>query len=357
MCGKPILEGVEVCQDYLFNNLLPLAGDHGLEHNRKGGSSGKIKLDSQPTICLLKRPGKFPVRRRAMILIALNTPKVTGLLGLYMKAGEAGRIVASWIYPTPQYGGSLSLSSGAALEVLNKSKVLQRLPACRVIAAMICHDYNNNQANQIGTVIREAARKLLDEWQHCVFMSQIGGARATNHHKRRHNRNRRPLIHMATHAFHTLVAHPVGAHRDVFANNGTDCIENKLILVSSDWSPRKGNHLVSRGRGGLPSFFTFAILDWDGPSVRRRRRYEALGGREDRITHRNPDTFGELITTHLTELQQMWWNSMNENQQEAYVEGLAIPGMVPPPLGNVEVPAPGGPEGFNNWLHGIQQAD
>jgi hypothetical protein len=31
---------------------------------------------------------------------------------------------------------------------------------------------------------------------------------------------------------HTLVCHPIGWHIDVFANNGKDCIENKVCLLS-----------------------------------------------------------------------------------------------------------------------------
>ena len=40
-----------------------------------------------------------------------------------------------------------------------------------------------------------------------------------------------PLFWMTKASKHTLVMHPVGWHVDIFADNGKDCIENKLCLV------------------------------------------------------------------------------------------------------------------------------
>ena len=59
----------------------------------------------------------------------------------------------------------------------------------------------------------------------------------------------------------TLLAHPVGYHRDTFSNNSGDKIENKILLVSKDRSDATSK--VALGRAGFgPGVFVYALLDW-----------------------------------------------------------------------------------------------
>jgi hypothetical protein len=59
----------------------------------------------------------------------------------------------------------------------------------------------------------------------------------------------------------TLLAHPVGYHRDTFSNNSGDKIENKLLLVSKDRSFAASKVALGRGGSG-PGVFVYALLDW-----------------------------------------------------------------------------------------------
>lgn len=57
--------------------------------------------------------------------------------------------------------------------------------------------------------------------------------------------------------------------------DGSDCIENKLCLISwkDSWKNR-GN-----GRGGLDSdIFIYALLDWEAKARQRQTRFEVAGG-------------------------------------------------------------------------------
>ena len=65
---------------------------------------------------------------------------------------------------------------------------------------------------------------------------------------------------MAMLSQHTLVETPVGSHVDVFADDGTDGIENKVILVVEHLSDH--NNDVAQGRGGCgPKHYCIALLD------------------------------------------------------------------------------------------------
>ncbi len=68
------------------------------------------------------------------------------------------------------------------------------------------------------------------------------------------------------------MCYAVGFHIDVFAERGTDVIENKIVLVA-----RRRSDLTTPkplGRGGLgDGIYVFALLDWEAPQRASRRRY------------------------------------------------------------------------------------
>ena len=118
------------------------------------------------------------------------------------------------------------------------------------MTAKLVADYNSkikettiaNLSTQL--VIERATTNLLIDWN-----DKIGNAG-------------NPLAYMAMKSEHTLLTHAVGLHCDYFEGNGKDAIENKIVLVSKRFSPKddmsEGTHDL--GRGGLPTFYTWALL-------------------------------------------------------------------------------------------------
>ena len=90
------------------------------------------------------------------------------------------------------------------------------------------------------------------------------------------------LVQFVAHNKHTLVCHPVGYHKDVFAQ-GKECLENKICFQAS------GRHSPRMGRGGLgQGRFVFAILDWannDRGQLQRTLRASGVA-RKQRVTRR-----------------------------------------------------------------------
>ncbi|CAJ1935365.1 unnamed protein product [Cylindrotheca closterium] len=240
--GSPILERPEhICQDALFDNMLPSTGTKGIQVARSGGSGGPVDTSSNLLKTFLLRLRTFPVHRRAMPLLIVNYDgRSPCIIGLYIKVQERKRIAALYKYAMPRHGGKICFGEAGNYCHLENSAVLQRFPACRVICAIICSQYNNLKSTR-RHVISNAIANQLAKWE----LAKTGS---------------NPLLCLAMEANHTLVTHPVGLHRDFFENKGTDQIENKIVLVS--WRFSCTEHMKTLGRGGAPGLYTFAILDW-----------------------------------------------------------------------------------------------
>ena len=85
---------------------------------------------------------------------------------------------------------------------------------------------------------------------------------------------------------HSLVCHPVSIHRDVFAGNVGDKIENKYCMVVSNRGSNT-DHFLGRGGAG-PGKYVAAVLDWPLTHQRRRELFIQNGGNAAvRLNHTN----------------------------------------------------------------------
>jgi hypothetical protein len=236
--------------DEVLQLLLLRAGKQGFEATRRGGALGQCKRESPSFKKFLSIPGILPRQRKAAVLVIINSATKCGFFSLYRR--EQG-VVVYW-YNTPQAGGNQMLKQSQ----LEDSKLLSAFPFCCLLAALVCTQVN--KMNLLPRpVIPSASAKLLAEFMECrdTTRAELGNL---------------GLWNMALNSKHSLVCYAVGFHIDVFAEKGTDVIENKIVLVA-----RKRSDLTTPkplGRGGLgDGMYVFALLDWEAPTRARRRRY------------------------------------------------------------------------------------
>ena len=265
--------------DELLTDLLPRAGVRGLEVSRSGGALGRCDPKSNDFKAFMKRRGKIPRVGKAAVVVVINSPSRCGaMFTYYQETKEKGKCVVSFWYNTPRAGGNQTLLD----RQIRKHRVLQKFPLCRVVTAMLCLQLNKLNLFP-RPVIATASRNLLD-------LFSLACQKAEAHAKDPMLGD--PLFWMAKASKHTLVMHPVGWHIDIFADNGKDCIENKLCLVSWDRTDFSRTDLAL-GRGGLgPGGFVFGLLDWDAPVRHRRHVFLVNGGNpKQRVTQSRMETF------------------------------------------------------------------
>ena len=272
-----------ICDDLLDgnNNLLLQTNKKGIEVTRSGGALGRCNPSDITFQKFMKRQGVFPRIKSACLIIVVNSTTKCGFYCIYISPYKQNNSVIYW-YNTPKPGGHLMLKD----HHLKTFPLLSRFPWCHVKSAILCYQYNVLHPDK--KVISVATNKMLQEW---IKAKQ----KATNYiatcQGTKEELYSNPLYHLSLISKHTLVLHPVSFHRDVFANNGTNCIENKILLLSnrrSDWSQTS-----ALGRGGLgPGAYVFALLDWDANVKGRRTRYLELGGpAEVRVNQTIMDNF------------------------------------------------------------------
>jgi hypothetical protein len=265
--------------DELLTSLLPRAGVRGLEASRSGGALGRCDPKSEDFEAFMKRRGKIPRVGKAAVVVVINSPSRCGVLfSCYQETKEKGKRVVSCWHNTPRAGGNQTLLDRHVRE----HRVLQKFPWCRVVSAILCIQLNKLNLFR-RPVVPTASRNLL-------FLCSLACQKAEAHADDPVLGD--PLHWMAKESKHTLVMHPVGWHFDIFADNGKDCIENKLCLVSWDRTDFSRTDLPL-GRGGLgPGSFVFGLLDWNGPARRRRQVYIDNGGDAgQRVTQQRMETF------------------------------------------------------------------
>jgi hypothetical protein len=164
-------------------------------------------------------------------------------------------------------------------EQIANNEVLRKFPACRRDCALLLLDYNENlRLAGENPAISLAAKNMKTQW----LTAELAAKKWAEQRKKHKHFEMKcdPYYWLGKYAKHTIVTHAVGWHRDVFASNGTDNIENKVLLLSkrrSDWT-----NTASLGRGGAGSgAFVFGLLDWEAPIRARRAIYLQLGGNED----------------------------------------------------------------------------
>jgi len=228
--------------DSLYNDLLKRAGNKGLEASRTGGSQGfctnnKLFKDH------LRRAGSFPRNANAMVIIILNSKRRCGYFGVYSCPYEQDGRVKTWFYNTPRVGGHQKLLH----RQLQKFPFLTQFPSCRVETAQLLHHRNNTMKHRLACP--KSIESMIGEWNDAVGKQRID--------QYKHSQG----YYLARDCRLTLLSHPVGYHRDSFAHNRGDKIENKILLISQHRSNKKST--IAMGRGGCgPGVFVYALLDW-----------------------------------------------------------------------------------------------
>jgi hypothetical protein len=265
--------------------MMKRAGKKGIEAMRSGGALGRCSRDDPAFKEFIKQPGMCPRLRHGCHFVIINsTGGRCGFYIMYITPYEVDRRCVPFFYNSPRRGGHQMLLD----EQIATQKVLHKFPECRRDAALLLLDYNENHrladehpASSLAAKIMKTqwltAELAAKKWAEHGMMT-TGEARQKAKHKH-FEMKCDPFYWLGKYAKHTIVTHAVGWHRDVFASNGTDNIENKVLLLSkcrSDWMKT-----ASLGRGGAGrGAFVFGLLDWEAPIRARRALYLQLGGDE-----------------------------------------------------------------------------
>ena len=190
----------------------------------------------------LKQSGTFPRHANGMLIIVLNTKKQCGYFGIYCSPYAEGTI-KMWFYNILQIGGHQKLQD----DQLNQFPILTQFPLCRVETAQLLQ--HRNETLSFCIACPGAVDNFIGEFENATalmvsvsFKNSIGYYLAKNCHL-------------------TLLAHPVGYHRDTFSNNSGDTIENKVLFVCRDQSNTTSTLPLGRGGAGA-GMYVYALLDW-----------------------------------------------------------------------------------------------
>ena len=207
----PIHHGIKSQETYpiesnLLQNLLPSCSTNGISYERVGGANGLMDISSPTFRYFLKTARLTPKANTSTIFLAVNSPRKNGFQVIYNSPYDErrGHECKSYWYSPPQVGGLQKLTD----EKLKENQILMRFPACRVLAAIICVQYNNTITHFHRPVVQVAAWKMLDEWDIACSKSE----KETDSFKNN-------MYHLARTANLTVVTHKVGYHRDVFAGS------------------------------------------------------------------------------------------------------------------------------------------
>ena len=204
----PIYRDVMEDEDYpgntnLLEELLPFCSKNGVSAERPGGANGLMDVSSPIFRYFLTRQGLVPKIKCATIFIGVNSRKRNGFQVIYTSPyGEKG--CKSFFYAPPQIGGVQKLSES----MLKRNRLLLRFPACRVLGAIICIQFNNTVKLQERHLVEAACWKMMDEWDLSVQKSSEDKGLLKN-----------SMYHLARDANLTVITHKVGYHRDVFAGS------------------------------------------------------------------------------------------------------------------------------------------
>jgi hypothetical protein len=236
----------------LFHDLKKLCPRGGFEARRFGGSSGLAKT-SDELFEFLRVPANLPRK-----LVAAKILKCRGKYKIiYVPNVNQKKRAVSVTYSNPVYGGAFELKG----KFIDKYKFLLTFAKLKAASAEILHDINNQRNMAREPLIQPEAIENERE----LFRGHLKASGTGK--KSFHN----ALRMFAVDNKHTLIAHPVGYHLDVFKDDQPG-LENKTAFRVTGY---KG---VGRG-GGRKNEFVFALLDWGNtPQGRIRRRYIALGG-------------------------------------------------------------------------------
>jgi hypothetical protein len=209
----------------------------GLEGRRVGGSGGKAIVNTN-LLNFLHHPGNFPRIGKGVKFVASGNEWSC----FYISPYKLGRQVAFVPHSQPQPGGSMIMTEDDILSF----PFLRTFAESKPMAALLLQALNN-QVLQGGRLCFQSP--IDRELQH-LSMARASG----------HTCKDELLDYLVMLNKHTMVAYPVGYHRDVFAEKKA-ALENRICFRNKRRSQRRQGPALGRGGAGAGQY-CWALLDW-----------------------------------------------------------------------------------------------
>ncbi len=286
-------------QRELYGEITKRLKKGGFEAMRFGGSNGLWKGPTESLYKFLHYAGNLPRKAFATKLVPLKR----SILAAYIKTSDPKKeskkesSAVCYEYSIPVPGGSFQMP--ASLLAKKKYDFLIDFIEYRLLAALIIDDINSN------TGVHEKIQPAAVSSEIEKMAKTARSLESVKMHKDRQNYQTRQtdvdiskltprkkflIQHSTLHCKYTLVAHPVGMHRDTFGRE--DSAQDDNVMDNSTFLPikrKKGDsstitkkvrripkyslenkicfidHCSTKGnpgRGGKGSTFVWALLDW-----------------------------------------------------------------------------------------------
>lgn len=231
----------------LYKTVYSKVMNNGYCVSRLGGSSGTTVVDKD-FIDFINKPGSLP-RKMAGVKV-IRTDLCWKFYYISTKTGKA----AYHRYSTPKKGGKFVCTD----ELMDKYPFFVDFAKKKIHAAYIINAFNNFEiTNQSFSIAPNAIEQEIKNVKKSIQERNSDVITIIKKYNRFNN--------------HTLVQHPTGLHRDVFAE-GCASLENKICFAIPLRSPvNNKQNITGRGGNGRNSF-VFAILDWANGKNRTQRR-------------------------------------------------------------------------------------
>ena len=272
----------------MYDHVKELMGKNGYEHQRVGGSSGKIEVsqDFRKFISPSSRKNNYPRFVSSLKFL----PSKDNL------KWEVYYIGVKDLEPKKSYCCNI-VKGGAFIMPIRTMEIfpfLQEFLATKAKAALLLYEINGAtkghkiQPKAVKQEISNLKTANRFDWElmKTEFLEDITGGRRIGIKKEF------VMKYFSTMNRHTLVQHCVGFHLDNIKDQPV--LENKMSFKL----PSK-SMLGQNGRCGAgPNHFVFALLDWPKKNNIRTSTYRALGGNRiigERLTEYNWTMFRTLF--------------------------------------------------------------
>ena len=228
----------------LYHILCPLSGQQSYELVQRGGSSGKVSIQSDQDLldCIHDAPGLCP-RQMHGVLIFLGT-----LTYYLVHRNVRSTNFVCYQYSPPKEGGSFKMPP----DLLYRSPVLCEFTYLKMMAIEVLKSLNIFWANcglsSVCEGVIECESRKMNGCYHIYKDSDKSWLKFLEF-----------LAAFNTYHSYSMVCYPVGIHNDHFKDDN-ESLENK-ILMSIEFDP---SYDKAMGRGGcvMGSHFVYALLDW-----------------------------------------------------------------------------------------------